>query len=194
MWIELKLPQICRRVLGFSVPVAGDVWIMSNEGLHLLYLDELTFTTDSAMAENYEVYDTSDNVLRYKGREYPMLGEGGGNPILESQSGEKLKRGPRGKVSPLGESWESYEVLNPDGSFQQKLPFCDMCDEWQEATFSMTGRYVLIGVPNGLTVYRFNPRIKLPKESLASQVSNKMTAETTTNSTIAKALSEMRKK
>ena len=56
-WQKLRVPPICERIIGFSIPQANAVLVISYEGVHLLHLaNEITVTTDDQLAE----YDIND--------------------------------------------------------------------------------------------------------------------------------------
>ncbi len=154
MFTEIKIPAFGGRIIGFSVPEDGVCWAMSTKGLHKV---ELGFSakvqTDPAHAENYEIFDTDANILDYKGKRSRMLGENGGEPLLASPNKHQLKRGPKGTVSALGDSWESFDIVGADGKPMQQLRFLDTSGDWCYGTFSTDGRFVVVGVPNQLYAY-----------------------------------------
>ena len=154
MYTEITIPAFCDRVLGFSVPESTTVWAMSRQGLHKIELGlKTTVETNPTHAEDYEIFDTESNILDYKGKRHLMLGENGGEPILQSTVRHTLRRGPLGTVSARGESWETFDVLGADGKVVQQLRFPDTSGDWCYATFSEDGRYVVIGVPHRLYAY-----------------------------------------
>ena len=151
MYTEITIPSFCDRVIGFSIPESSTVWAMSRKGLHKIKLGlRTTVETNPNHAEDYEIFDTELNILDYKGIQSRMLGENGGEPILQSQMRHTLRRGSQGTVSASGESRESVDVVGADGKVLQQLRFLDTSGEWCHATFSEDGRYVVIGVPNHL--------------------------------------------
>jgi hypothetical protein len=38
VWRELQVPYVCERYIGFSVPRDREVWAVSFDGIHRLYL------------------------------------------------------------------------------------------------------------------------------------------------------------
>ena len=154
MYTEINIPAFCDRIIGFSVPESTTVWVMSRQGLHKVEIGlRTTVETDPAHAENYEIFDTETNILDFKGHRYRMLGENGGEAILQSTVRHTLRRGAAGTVSPRGESWETFDVLGVDGKVLQQLRFLDTSGDWCHATFSEDARYVIIGVPHRLYAY-----------------------------------------
>ncbi len=154
MYTEIIIPSFCDRIIGFSVPESNVVWAMSQKGLHKIELGlKTTVQTDPNHAEDYEIFDTEANILDYKGQQSRMLGENGGDPILQSTIRHTLQRGPKGTVSARGESWECFDILGADGKKVEQLRFLDKSGDWCYATFSEDGRYVIVGVPNQLYAY-----------------------------------------
>jgi hypothetical protein len=72
-WKRLRVPPICERVVGFSVPQSGEVLVISYEGMHLLHLaNEITVTTDDQFAE-YDLYDPDSGKANYQERAIKSL-------------------------------------------------------------------------------------------------------------------------
>lgn len=156
MWIELKLPRLCNRIIGFSLPCEDFLYVMSSEALHHVRLGlQSTVTHDPGHAEDYEIFDTETNELTFKGVTLPMFGENGGTPIVKHPLGMTLRRGAAGKVGPTGESLESFDVLDPAGKILRTITFADTSGDWCYGTFSRDGGYLLIGVPYALHVYQW---------------------------------------
>jgi hypothetical protein len=103
-WHQLKVPAICERMIGFSVPCEGEVLVLSYQGVHLLRLgSEITVQTDEEVAE-YDIYDPSSGIARYRDRDFQIIGLHGGNPILQSLTGESLVLDGKSETLPFGET------------------------------------------------------------------------------------------
>ena len=136
-WQKRRVPPICERLLGFSIPQAGQVLILSYEGTHLLSLaNEITVTTDDRFVE-YDIYDPDSGVAHYQEKSYQILGLHGGNPILETPVGGHLI---------LDEEPKTLSVVsNSQTDFSMK--YNNFSGDWAAATFSDDGKYVVLGCP-----------------------------------------------
>lgn len=138
-WQTRKAPPICERMIGFSVPKANEILVISYEGMHLLHLgNEITLKTDDQFAE-YDLYDTASGIVRYQGKSYQIIGLHGGQPIIESPAGERLV---------LDTDAETLSIVrNQQTEFSMR--YKNFSGDWAAATFSPDGRYVILGCPYG---------------------------------------------
>ncbi len=124
-------------MVGFSVPQDGEVLVVSYEGTHLVHLGpEVTVETDDEFAE-YDIYDPNTGLARYRGKEYRIIGEHGGSPLLES---------PRGETLVLDTEAETVSVVH-NGEPVFSMPYKNFSGDWAAATFSPDGRYIVLGCP-----------------------------------------------
>jgi protein-tyrosine phosphatase len=138
-WRRLYIPPICERMLGFSVPQDGEVLVVSYGGTHLLRLGpEVTVESDHAFVE-YDIYDPETGLARYRGKEYRIIGQHGGSPLLDS---------PRGETLVLDTEAEALSVVQ-NGETVFSMPYKNFSGDWAAATFSPDGRYVVLGCPHG---------------------------------------------
>ena len=136
-WQKLRVPQICERMIGFSVPQAGEMLVISYEGVHILHLgNEITVKTDDKFAE-YEIYDPDLGIARYQEKSYQIIGLHGGNPIIESLAGDRLLLDTKAETLSI--------VGNDQTDFSMK--YKNFSGDWAAATFSTDGRYVVLGCP-----------------------------------------------
>jgi hypothetical protein len=137
MWREPKVPEICERMIGFSVPQDNQVLVISYEGTHVVRIGStITVETDEEFAE-YDIYDPESGVARYRGREYQIIGLHGGVPLLESPTGERLVLDVKAQV---------LSVLR-DSTIVYSRPYKNFSGDWAAATFSLDGRYIVLGCP-----------------------------------------------
>ncbi len=92
MWEKVELPgYIFERMVGFSLPAASEVAIVSFEGVHIIDLESPgNVLNDDRYPEGKGIYDERKQVLVYEGKIFKMLGVFGGEPILDSSQGEQL--------------------------------------------------------------------------------------------------------
>src|SRR5262245_31884063 len=137
MWREPKVPEICERLIGFSVPQDGEVLVISYEGTHVVRLGStITVETDEEFAE-YDIYDPDSGVARYRGRDYQIIGLHGGAPLLESPTGERLVLDVKAEV---------LSIVRGSKTIYSR-PYENFSGDWAAATFSPDGRYVVLGCP-----------------------------------------------
>lgn len=136
-WKRLRVPPICERVIGFSVPQSGEVLIISYEGMHLLQLaNEITVTTDDQFAV-YDLYDPDSGKANYQEKSYQIIGLHGGNPIIESPADEKLVLDAESETLSIGRN----------GQTDYSMKYENFSGDWAAATFSSDGKYVVLGCP-----------------------------------------------
>jgi hypothetical protein len=138
MWRRLKVPPICERLIGFSIPQEGVVLIISYEGTHLLRLgdDEVTVETDKNFVE-YDIYEPDAGVAGYRGKQYQIIGLHGGSPILDGPGGESLV---------LDTDAGILSVEN-NGNTLFSMEYENFSGDWAAVTFSPDGRYIVLGCP-----------------------------------------------
>ena len=148
MWEEVDIPALrsLERMLGFSPPAGNQAAIVAYEGIYIIHLlDPPEVEFDDRYPEGGDVYDWGHQVLEYRGGHFEMLGLYGGEPLLMSESHERL-------VLNLGD--ETLTVQDGDGKAAFEFRFRDLSGDWGYATFSRDFMYVLLGMPYALHVFR----------------------------------------
>jgi hypothetical protein len=148
VWQELDIPGIrsFERMLGFSLPVDNRVAIVAYEGIYVVHLlDPSEVEFDDGHPEGGDVYDWGHQVLKYRSGHFEMLGLYGGEPLLMSESHERLV---------LNLEDETLSVQDSDGKTAFEFRFRDLSGDWGYATFSRDFRYILLGMPYALHVFR----------------------------------------
>lgn len=148
MWETLKLPFFCERMLAFSIPEQNRLWVMSHDELFQVTLAPQVYisTVLRGSEELGGIFDEDRSVLTINGQIYPLLGLCGGVPILTNQLGDQLSLEP---------SQDRLVILNSERQVKQVIEFSDLSGDRRWATFSADGRYLLIGVPYDLFIYRW---------------------------------------
>ena len=138
-WRRVPVPEVCERMIGFSVPQDGVVLVVSYEGLHLVTLGPPAgVETDPAHGE-YDLYDPRAGVCRYRGREWQVLSLHPGRPLLAGRGGERLL---------LDAEAETLSVVE-DGEEVWSAGYENSSGDWAAATFSPDGRFIVLGCPYG---------------------------------------------
>ncbi len=136
-WRQLPVPEICERMIGFSVPQDAMVLVVSYEGMHLLRLGPpVTVETDPEYAE-YDLYDPDAGVCRYQAKEWDIIGLFPGRPNLIGRDGEQLV---------LDVEAEAVSVVK-GGQAVWSSTFKNFSGDWAAATFSPDGRFIVLGCP-----------------------------------------------
>lgn len=136
-WRRLSVPDICERMIGFSIPKDDTVLVVSYEGMHLVRLGHpITVETDPEYAE-YDLFDPDSGVCRYQGMEWDIIGLYPGRPILSAPNVEQLVLNPEG---------ETVSVFK-DGKEVWSSTFENFSGDWAAATFSSDGRYIILSCP-----------------------------------------------
>jgi hypothetical protein len=136
-WRQLETPNICERMIGFSVPQGETVLVVSYEGMHLVCLvPPVTVETDPEYCE-YDRYNPQSGICCYRDREWDIIGLHPGRPILTGREGERLvlnrEVGTVAVVHGNAEVWSSaYENFSGDQV---------------AVTFSQDGRFIVLGCP-----------------------------------------------
>jgi len=90
VWHQLPVPDICERMVGFSVPQDRQVLVISYEGMHIVNLSEpISVTTDSDYSE-YDCYDPDTATAEYGGRKWDIIGLFPGRPLVHRPNGDEL--------------------------------------------------------------------------------------------------------
>lgn len=138
-WRQLPVPEICERMIGFSVPQDDTVLVVSYEGRHLVRLaSPVTVESDSDYAE-YDLYDSDAGICRYQDREWNIIGLHPGRPNLIGCNGEQLM---------LDTDAETVSVVRKDDVVWSS-GFENFSGDWAAATFSPDGRFIVLGCPYG---------------------------------------------
>jgi hypothetical protein len=137
LWRQLSVPDICERMIGFSVPQNDTVLVISYQGMHLVRLGRpITVETDEVYSE-YDLYDPKVGVARYLGREWDIIGLFPGRPILAGRDGERLVLDAAGLTV----------ALAVGGTTIWSATFENFSGDWAAATFSPDGRFIVLGCP-----------------------------------------------
>lgn len=136
-WRQLRVPDICERMIGFSIPKDDTLLVVSYEGMHLVRLGQpVAVETDTEYAE-YDLFDHQTGVSCYLGKEWNIIGLYPGHPILTAPDGEQLVLNPEGKT---------ISVLK-GGREVWSSAFENFSGDWVAATFSPDGRCIILGCP-----------------------------------------------
>jgi hypothetical protein len=144
-WRLLKMPYICERMVGFSIPQGvgfsipqgNEILVVSYEGAHSIWLGKrVSVETDTtcdgeAMAYQGQCY--------WRKRTWSILGLHGGSPILNGIDGESLV---------LDSENETISVVK-DNRELWTSEFENSSGDWCAATFSPDGRFIVLGCPYG---------------------------------------------
>lgn len=137
LWQRIPVPNICERMIGFSIPQDDTVLVVSYEGMHLVRLDPpVTVETDEDYFE-YDLYEPATGIARYYDRDWQVIGLHPGRPLLTSPQGESLQ---------LDEQAETVSVLVA-GEVVWSSSFKNFSGDWAAATFSPDGRFIVLGCP-----------------------------------------------
>jgi hypothetical protein len=139
-WRELKVPTDWERLIGFSVPQDGTVLAVSNEGMHLLHLGPpVTVESDHDHAD-WDLWAGEGATFHYQGRAWEVLGLAEGRPLLTGRDGERLV------VDVLSIDRGMISVVQ-HGNVVWSAPFKNFSGDWVSATFSLDGRFIVLGCP-----------------------------------------------
>lgn len=150
MWHEVDLHglYIFERMVGFSPPEEGEIAIISYDGIHLLDLRKPPIIHhDTAYPEGGNLYDQTQQVLSYGGKQFPILGVFGGSPIVRNQRGETLF------LLPMEDTLHMQDV---DGNMIFAYPFEDLSGDWCYATFSQDGDTIILGMPYNIHIFQLH--------------------------------------
>jgi len=150
MWTQISLPaQFCERIWGFSIPIDDTLVVISSEGVHTIDLKNPgKVSHDYTHPEGRGVYDDRKDILQYGGRQFKVLGgELGGStqPILESTSGEQIW---------FNHAQQFFVIKQKNGETALEYHFKDFSGDWGEITFSEDEKYIVLGMPYDLYVFK----------------------------------------
>lgn len=136
-WRQIPVPNICERMIGFSVPQDDAVLVISYEGMHIVRLKPpITVETDEEYAE-YDLFDPDTGKCEYKGRPWNIIGLYPGQPLLCGLNGEQL----------ILDTDEEVVSVVKDGQVVWSSGFENFSGDWAAATFSPDGRFIVLGCP-----------------------------------------------
>ncbi|HSI34685.1 MAG: hypothetical protein ACAI43_01330 [Phycisphaerae bacterium] len=142
MWEEMDRPYLFERMTEFSIPRDDRLLIASTEGLQYVRLSpEIAIDRVDASVEYLGDYDPVWDGVRFE-----MLGNWHCDPIIVHPDG--------GEVLDLDLEAQTLLVLGTGGDVRQEIRFDDMSGDWGVATFSADGKYLVIGVPYDIYIYR----------------------------------------
>jgi len=136
-WHRLKVPPFCERIIGFSVPLDGEVLVVSNEGVHLLSLDSDITVESNLESDQFDNYDPHSGIASYREKDFQIIGLHGGNPILKS---------PLGEILLLDNNSETLS-LSQNAEVVFSMKYKNFSGDWTAVTFSPDGRYIVLGCP-----------------------------------------------
>jgi hypothetical protein len=144
-WQRVKHGYICERIIGFSLPINGEVAVISYEGIHIVPLanpDSLSHHPE--FAEGGNVYDADRHRLDFAGHNFCVLGLYGGQPRLCSSHGERISF----------DDGDVFTVSDANGRETFAHPYTDMSGDWRVVTFTPDDEYILFGIPYELEIFR----------------------------------------
>ena len=159
MWVRLGLPrQHWERMLGFSIPERQELVIVTYDGIARLNLETLKQAAfDDRYPEGEGIYELASSELRYDGQTYQIVGVYGGTPLLQNSLGERIVLGveeeeeekdtPDGRHVKATSAESTLLIQDQDGNPSFEFTFQNFSRDWQRATFSRDGRYVVLGMP-----------------------------------------------
>jgi hypothetical protein len=132
-------------MIGFSLPVGGDIAVISYEGVHIVPIAHPeTIAHHPELPEGGDAYNTKSQRLELAGRTFPVLGLHGGTPRLETKLGERVAFG----------AGDWFVVIDPAGREVFRHSYTDMSGDWRVVTFTPDDRFILFGVPYELEIFR----------------------------------------
>jgi hypothetical protein len=144
-WKKLKHGYICERIIGFSMPINGEIAIISYEGVHIVPLaNPDTVVCHEKFAEGGDIYDYKCQLLEFSGRSFPILGLHGGTPKLSSNTGEGVAFG-KGDKFVVNDS-AGREIFSHD--------YSDLSGDWRIVTFTPDDMHILFGLPYELEIFQ----------------------------------------
>jgi hypothetical protein len=163
MWVELDLPpQDWDRMLGFSIPEGNELILVTYDGIASMSLGTPRMASiDDRYPEGEGIYNIASSELRYEGQTYQTVGVQGGTPILQNQWGERIVLGveqemetPDGRrVKSTGEV-STLLIQDEEGNPSFEFTFRNFSRDWQRATFSREGTYIVLGMPYAIHAFR----------------------------------------
>ena len=144
-WQRLKHGYICERIIGFSMPVGGEVAVISYEGVHIIPLaspDAVAHHPE--LAEGGDAYDTERQRLEFEGCAFPILGLHGGTPRLRSARGEQITFG----------DGDAFTLCDANGREVFTHAYEDLSGDWRVVTFTPDDEHILFGLPYELQIFQ----------------------------------------
>jgi hypothetical protein len=136
-WRQLSVPDICERMIGFSVPQDDTVLVISYQGMHLVRLGHPVSVESDPKYTEYDLYDSKSGVSRYRGREWDIIGLFPGRPLVAGRDGEQLV---------LDANSLTLSVV-VEGVPVWSSGLENFSGDWAAATFSPDGRFIVLGCP-----------------------------------------------
>jgi len=172
MWEKLDLPrQDWERMLGFSIPDGKELLIVTYDGIARLNLETLKQAPfDDRYPEGEGIYELARSALRYDGQTYQIVGVYGGAPLLHNSLGERIVLGveeeeeekeekeekdtPDGRRVKATSAESTLVIQDQDGTPSFEFTFQNFSRDWQRATFTRDGTYLVLGMPYDIYAFR----------------------------------------
>ncbi len=147
MFKQLTLPNyIFERMIGFSLPKRDKIIVISYEGIHELVLGAPVMVThDTLHPEGGTLYDSQSRILSYDNDKFKIIGLHGGEPILQSNTGEKIH---------LDKQKQILRIVQNDSKVLLNFSYEDLSGDWNYATFSEDFKYVFLAIPYNLFIFQ----------------------------------------
>jgi hypothetical protein len=134
-WLPLKVPPMCERLLGFSIPQHGSILVIGYDCTCLLHLGlSPTVERDDTISE-YDVYDPDIGIAEFRDRSWRILGLHNGSPLLQAPQGESLR------------IVDHVLEVGKQNRISLRVPIKNFSGDWEVATFSPDGHYIALGCP-----------------------------------------------
>jgi hypothetical protein len=154
--------QDWERMIGFSIPEGNALIIVTYDGLVRMNLESpVTASIDERYPEGRGIYDMATSEVRYEGQTFQLVGVHGGAPIVWSPRAEQIVLGVEEDVeTPDGRrvraTPEVSTLLVEDANRHASLAFTfhNLSRDWQRATFSRDGNFLILGMPYAIHVFR----------------------------------------
>jgi len=159
IWRIVNIPaaeDICERILGVSLPLDHQIIVISYEGIHSINLDGSWYVQqDRSYPEGSNLYDWKQQLLRYHGEHYQILGLHGGQQLFQSKYNEQItiashKQDRAGQRSTI----QTVRVRGEKGDTLLEYSFEDLSGDWVSVSFSPDSKYIIIGAPYHLRVFQ----------------------------------------
>jgi hypothetical protein len=147
VWEGVDLPYIFERMLEFSIPNEDQMLIVSYDGAHhLKLLPTVEVTHYPEHREGEDLHYDGDRVL-FGGVRFKMVAMDEDPPITHDTR--------RGHHLSLDLPGEKLFVIDDEGRLVQEIAFVDLSGDWGFATYSEDGRWLAIGVPYDVFLFRW---------------------------------------
>lgn len=147
-WKVLNTPlgyDFFERLYGFSLPREGEVILMSDQGIHVVDLQEPSdIQDDFNYPQGEKIFNPETGLLTYQEHTFQMLGPDFGQPILKNDQDEELV---------LDLAHEVFYIKNNQGETIFDFLFETDSDEWGIITFSEDSHYILLGIPHDFYIF-----------------------------------------